>query len=376
MKIRFRKKRFPKTIVYVAHYDPSCDYNGAKMRFLAMARICRRLGYEVVFARSDNETIYTLNAEGSFVDRGAFVKDKFFRAHDVLCVIFSWFWIARHSQFNLTRLHLDEPHVPVVLDTIDAVGIRQSREYVATDSQTPTSSFTLNEEILETRRADWILAITEEEKHYFQTMTEAPVMVLSYGEDDTASDTTGPEDNTPLPLKQSYVTGFFGSQNYANYHSAIRCCHIAWMSGRIERFILAGSVCKYSDLCVRLQARYGDWLEIIGFVDTPADFYDAVDFTTNILAFGSGVKIKVIESLTYGRPAIGNEVAFEGLTHLETYDLGMCRAETAFEYSAALDRGLVGAGTRRKDVCRLAKIQNDLFVQQIKGFVAKLGFSQ
>lgn len=364
-----------KTILYVAHYDPTEDFNGAKMRLISLARVCVRLGYHFVYVRSSDKAIFTLSNEGWFQYQGLFRVGKYFNADNAVCVIFSWFWISRYSDGITKHLRIASPRVPVVLDTIDAVGTRQNREYLSTNMQTPTSSFALQEEVDEVQRVDWVIAITEEEKNYFQRMTSAPISVISYSEDEAPDEQHVISDYTELAKKDRYVSGFFGSRNYANYHSAIRSCHVAWMSGKIEKFVLAGSVCKYDDLVYRLQARYRDWLEVVGFVDHPSEFYSKIDFTTNILAFGSGIKIKIIESLAYGMPTICNDVGLEGLTHLEKLNVGIFHAETAFEYNEILEKGLVTDEMQRFGVGLLATMQRDLFVKQIRQFTNRISHS-
>lgn len=360
------------TLIYVAHYDPATDFNGAKMRLLALARICTRMGYDLVYVRSSDKAVFTLDGAGWFQYRGLFEENRFFRADDVICVIFSWFWISQYSDGVTAHLRLANPRVPVVLDTIDAVGTRQNREYLTTDMQTPTASFSLLSEQNEVRRADWIIAITEEERHYFRRMTDRPISVISYSEDEAPLPRYVRRDYGTLAKQDRFVSGFFGSRNYANYHSAVRSCHVAWMSGQVDRFVLAGSVCNYEDLSLRLKARYGDWLDVLGMVDDPAEFYAGIDFTTNILAFGSGIKIKIIESLSYGIPTLCNDIALEGLRYLLPMNLGLFRAETAFEYTEQLRAGLVTPDMERFGVNLAATLQRDLFVSQIRDFVSRI----
>lgn len=361
-----------KTILYVAHYDPSTDLNGAKMRLLAMARIIERSGYRFVYLQSGDKSVYRLDSSGLFTCRGTFSDGTFFSSRNVICVIFSWFWIFRYSDGILSHLRLSNPRPPIVLDTIDAVGIRQYREYLSTATQTPTASFSLQEEIDQVNRADWIIAITEEEREYFAAMTHFPVSVISYSEDEAPTAQKIRHDHSALDGRANYITGFFGSRNYANYHSAIRSAHVAWMSGRVMQFHLAGSVCDYGDLAARLRARYGPWLNVLGRVDTPHDFYKSLDFTTNMLAFGSGIKIKVVESLTYGVPTICNYVAVEGLTRYERMRIGIWRAETALDYRELLEGPLVSEVMKRVGVSTAGLIQRSRFGEEIRQFLMRI----
>jgi hypothetical protein len=51
----------------------------------------------------------------------------------------------------------------------------------------------------------------------------------------------------------------------------------------------------------------------MGMVDKLSDFYDHVECVLNPMVGGTGLKIKTIEALAYGRPIIGTRDAFEGI---------------------------------------------------------------
>lgn len=54
----------------------------------------------------------------------------------------------------------------------------------------------------------------------------------------------------------------------------------------------------------------------IGTVKDIAEFYEQVDCTLAPVRFGGGMKVKVIESLFYGRPVVASRIALEGLPPL------------------------------------------------------------
>lgn len=62
-------------------------------------------------------------------------------------------------------------------------------------------------------------------------------------------------------------------------------------------------------------------IKVLGFVDDLESFYDNVRFIVATLPMGSGIKIKVVEAMSYGKIVIGTDKAFEGvnpvhLTHV------------------------------------------------------------
>lgn len=74
--------------------------------------------------------------------------------------------------------------------------------------------------------------------------------------------------------------------------------------------------------------------EILGFVDDPYQIIsDSIALLTPLFA-GAGTKVKVIEALACGTPAIGSEIAFEGLP--EDFSDSMILCHTPNEYKIAM----------------------------------------
>lgn len=316
--------------LYVAHYDPSIDMNGAKIRLAAMANEFINTGRRFIFVRSTDKMMWEAKNFGRFVPIGIFKENEKFRSSEVRAIIFSWFWLAQHSEGIMSHLRLNNPRVPIVLDTIDAVGLRLHREYLATRMQTPTAVFSVQHERMQLDKADFIIAITPEEVKHFRTLTHTPSMEVGFANPQRV----GPRLDRLTADERANVTGFFGSRNYANLHSLVRACQIAWRSGRIRRFIVVGSVCDYSDSVIKLKSLFGDWLSVMGRVDDPWEFYRQVEFTTNTLVFGSGIKIKMVETLGYGVPTVANAIALEGLPRTLP---GLYFADTHIEFSERMD---------------------------------------
>lgn len=75
-------------------------------------------------------------------------------------------------------------------------------------------------------------------------------------------------------------------------------------------------------------------IEVLGFVDDPYQIIsDSTALLTPLFA-GAGTKVKVIEALACGTPAIGNEIAFEGLPTDFTDSMILCH--TPEEYLTAM----------------------------------------
>lgn len=56
-------------------------------------------------------------------------------------------------------------------------------------------------------------------------------------------------------------------------------------------------------------------VEVVGALPSPRHFYESVDVSLAPLQIGGGMKVKVVESLLWGRPVFGTEFAAEGFPH-------------------------------------------------------------
>jgi hypothetical protein len=100
--------------------------------------------------------------------------------------------------------------------------------------------------------------------------------------------------------------GYFGSGNPWNVQSLLAFDATLGRLGISCDWVLAGTICRVG---LKLKSMPFDF----GVVDAPEDFYRHVDCCINPMTGGTGLKIKTIEALAYGRPVIGSESAFEGL---------------------------------------------------------------
>jgi hypothetical protein len=115
---------------------------------------------------------------------------------------------------------------------------------------------------------------------------------------------SGETDGRPLTF------GYLGSGNDWNILS------MADFLGRLQArgvpfphpIVVAGGVCRH----VREMAG----VIKLGFVQELHTFYDAIDIALNPMVGGTGLKIKTVEPLSYGRPVLTTLPGAQGLTHL------------------------------------------------------------
>lgn len=107
------------------------------------------------------------------------------------------------------------------------------------------------------------------------------------------------------PAAPHFTFGYFGSANEWNVRS-VKAVDAALAETPIARWTLAGTICRRA-----LDLKSGPML--MGVIDSPDTFYNAVDCVLNPMLGGTGLKIKTIEAAAYGKPIIGTRDAFEGL---------------------------------------------------------------
>lgn len=154
-------------------------------------------------------------------------------------------------------------------------------------------------------RADLVVAIQNEEEKYFKNL-----MRRHTTECITLGDLVGFHKSKSGDEK---VFGFIGAENDANVLG------IEWLAREVlpivqkmepkSKCIIAGGICKL----------VGDskYYTKIGKVKTLQEYYDQISFALNPIQNGTGLNIKGIEALSYGKPLISTVVGAKGLSDAE-----------------------------------------------------------
>lgn len=205
-------------------------------------------------------------------------------------VIANYVWMSRCLIEARCRLR--------VIDTHDLFGDRHKLSLH--HGLTPNWYFTSAEE--ETRgfdRADIVIGIQSVETGQIAARTRAQTMTVGH-----------PMSPWFLFNKDSATKaamfGYFGSGNPWNVHSILAFDEAVARVGESCDWAIAGTICRSS---LRLRT----YPFMFGVVEEPEDFYRHVECCINPMAGGTGLKIKTIEAMAYGRAVIGSENAFEGL---------------------------------------------------------------
>lgn len=167
------------------------------------------------------------------------------------------------------------------------------------DAQLHWLSFSREEEGMALERADSIIAIQDEEALFFEGISTTPVTVLGHLQACHFLD---------VPARPLKTMGFVGSSNPVN-REAMTAFIDQFLASPLSREMtlhIAGGICE--DLSTQYPS-----VVCRGFVDDLDDFYREMDLIINPLLFGTGLKIKTVEALSYGRPIVSTSIGFEGI---------------------------------------------------------------
>ncbi|MGB0430432.1 MAG: glycosyltransferase family 4 protein, partial [Bacteroidia bacterium] len=85
-----------------------------------------------------------------------------------------------------------------------------------------------------------------------------------------------------------------------------------------------------------IEALAGENIKILGEVKSAKDFLNQLDLLIVPLQSGSGVRIKVLESMAYGLPILATKMGYEGI-HAQN-GVSILEANTAQNFAAKIDQ--------------------------------------
>ena len=213
---------------------------------------------------------------------------------DIRVVLFNYI-------FQSKALEAMPRHVRKILLTHDRMSDRHKlfdlygmkREFFYTTSE---------EEGAALRRADELIAVQAGEAEFFHSISGRPVHVVRQFFPPRM-------DVVPKSLQLRRV-GYLGSNNLINYESIRNFAKLfrkQQITGRPLTLVIAGGVCD------RIRDLAGPGVDIIGRVERLEDFYRSVDLVINPMMFGTGLKIKTVEALSFGVPIVSTRAGMSGI---------------------------------------------------------------
>lgn len=242
-----------------------------------------------------------------------------------------------------------------VIDTHDVFG---DRHIVAKEAGLePVWFYTTKElEAYALERADLVLAIQDEEKNYFESITETPVAVMGY---------CVPFQPLVNQSREKIVIGYIGSGNPFNVES-LRVFQDAVMANpalmQQFSFLLGGTVCK-------VFSPMNEIFDVVGLVDDLDEFYRLIDIAINPMVGGTGLKIKSLEALSYGKALLATEDAMVGINGIDSFhnfasvpDMVEALGELTPERTAELHRNSIAT----------FRTYNERFISEFKSLFSEL----
>jgi hypothetical protein len=213
--------------------------------------------------------------------------------YDALLVNYTWLSKAfEHAPAGVLR----------ILDTHDRFSGR--RELLAANGLSAEYFHTTEEqERLAIERAHLVWAIKEQEAVFFRTLTSRPVRTLLHVEP--------PAPAAPARVADGVLRlGIVGGRNNINATNIRRFLQDA--DAYLRRTLLPVEIVVAGSVCDLLEGLRMPFLRQLGTVGSMDELYDQVDAVLAPLAFSTGLKIKVGEALSRGKPLISHAHAFEG----------------------------------------------------------------
>ena len=313
--------------------DPPLAGNRARVAALFAALVS--LGHEVTFAYAPYETadydrmrvrlgghLYVLHAiPPPFQSLSARLRRKLKRALGLESVhvwkVDEWFDDSLESQIRqlhakeffdvvlieyvfLSKLATSLPaSVRTIIDTHDLMGDRHKR-YLETGMTPQWFATTKGEEVSALNRAKAVIAIQQEEADYLKENVSAEVFCVGH--------LLG-FDIRPLPDPGGARMLFVGSANPINLQG------LEWFLDsvfpRIQRDM------PNSELVIAGPVGHGrswpDRVSVLGNVDTMTDAYGHATIVINPVKFGTGLPVKTVEALSYGKPVVATAAGARGL---------------------------------------------------------------
>lgn len=211
-----------------------------------------------------------------------------------------------------------------VLDTHDVFALR-SEKYLRAGMTPQWFSTTLEDEDGALELAHAALAIQQEEATEFARRGHRHILYLPYLEP-RMRPFSGPDGSRPLTF------GYLGSGNDWNilslnaYLKALKPLG----AGLRTPLLVAGGITRH--------VRETPGVIRLGFVKELHTFYDAIDIALNPMLGGTGLKIKTVEPLGFGKPVLTTPSGAQGLLHLWELPLFDDAAQMAAHVAKELTR--------------------------------------
>ncbi len=239
-------------------------------------------------------------------------KHAFQNAYDLVYI---------HYVFNSYCFQAFPSHVTKLLDLHD-IFTNRFGIFKGTGKKNDWFSTWEKEELKGWQRADLILTVNEEERGQIESRSGIKTVFFGHASNDI----------NPLELPESPVLLFVGNRNQSNVDGMQHFLSEVWKQIHAQypklRMKVAGRVCEEL-------VEYPN-VELLGVVDRLEDCYRQCSLVINPVRSGTGIAVKCIEAMSYGRPVISTEVGARGFKDIPSDAL--TRVQTTDDWIRAIDQ--------------------------------------
>lgn len=189
--------------------------------------------------------------------------------------------------------------VTKVIDTVNAFTFKRQM-YEAVGYRNYEFALTKKEEARGLARADWVVAIQEEEEKFFRSIVPEQVRTCTIGENMPVSEPYVADTDTILFLGSYYVVNREGVRHFID-----KILPILKQSGVPYHVKIAGTICRH----IPDSEEY----EKLGVIDDIDVAYQEARLVINPVHVGTGLNIKTIEAVSKAKPLVSYSVGVRGL---------------------------------------------------------------
>ena len=199
-----------------------------------------------------------------------------------------------------------------------------------------------------------VLAIQEEEKNYYHTLSPQSKTYNVYS----------PYIFIETPFVRNHNIVFLSGNNGFNQNG------LRWFIDEIfplirrkyedANLIIAGGICKV----IKKQYEHIDGIELLGYVEDPIELYKLGDVAINPTYQGTGLKIKTFEAISYGKATMVHPHSMAGVYNKEMAPL--FSSDKPQEWL-----GFIETIWGQPEIIRKIKKQDELYIQSMNEYIVQ-----
>jgi|SRR6516225_3647636 glycosyltransferase involved in cell wall biosynthesis len=290
------------TFGYVPYYDEPADYDKLTQRLGSQFRILHAAAppFQSIAAKLQRKVKWKFRFKSAhswrvdeWFDEGLVPQLRRLQARESFdCVLIEYVYLSKIASVL-------PPPVRTIIDTHDLFGDRHIRSLDAGSGPYGFAT-TVTEETSALNRADAVIAIQQEEADYLRRTISPEVFTVGHLID---------LDVSPLPDPGGTRMLFVGSSNPYNVQA------LEWFLDRVfprirreipdAELAIAGPVGR--------ERTWPNGTSVLGAQESLAAAYADATVVINPALFGTGLAIKTIEALSYGKPVVATPAGIRGL---------------------------------------------------------------